>query len=136
MSERREMFSIDLNGNEKCFFFISGILYPKKIEIAMKFTLTVAGLDARHEYEIYSYLGAINNTKIEEYGLPCIYYYGQWEGCQMIGMSLLHPEFNNRFKGLTVNDLDVLILCREFVSSFNFFLFTLTIGSKLLILII
>lgn len=104
-----------------------------KLKIAMKFTLTIPGLDARHEYEIYSYLGAINNTKIEEYGLPCIYYYGQWEECQMIGMSLLNPEFNKQYKGLIVNDLDVLILCREFVSIFIYF-FTLLIRSKSLIL--
>lgn len=83
----------------------------------MKFTLPCPGADAKHEYEIYSYLGAINNTNIENYGIPCIYYYGQWEECQMIGMSLLNPEFNIRYKSLKVNDLDVLILCREFVSN-------------------
>lgn len=82
----------------------------------MKFTLSCPGADAKHEYEIYSYLNAINNTEIEKYGIPCIYYYGQWKECQMIGMSLLGTEFNNRYKHLDVNDLDVLILCREFVS--------------------
>lgn len=83
----------------------------------MKFTMSCLGADAEHEFEIYSYLDAINNTEIEKYGIPCVYYYGEWEECQMIGMTLLNPEFNKRYAHLNVNDIDVLVLCREFVSN-------------------
>lgn len=118
-----------MNGEKLILFVVSvqwsnilfaGILHPSKREIAMKFTLPSPGADAKHEFKIYSYLDAINRTEVEKYGIPCILYYGQYQDCQMLGMSLLDPEFNKRYKNLNVTDIDVLILCREFVSNPSF----------------
>lgn len=84
----------------------------------MKFTLPYPGHDAEHEYEMYTYLNAINNTEIEAYGIPSVHYYGQWNGCILIAITLLDPEFNKRFKVRDVSEVDMLIMSREFVSKF------------------
>lgn len=94
----------------------AGTLVPRNKLIAMKFTIPEDDDNGLHEYEMYKYLDAINNTKIEAYGIPCIYYYGQWNNCVLIAMTLLDTKFNIKCENLQVNEVDILIIFREFVS--------------------
>lgn len=82
----------------------------------MKFTLPNPGHDAKHEYEMYTYLYAINNTEIEAYGIPSVHYYGRWDGCILIAIILLDPDFNERCIARDVSEVDILIMSREYVS--------------------
>lgn len=93
-----------------------GTLRGSNKEVAMKVTLPNYRIDAKHEYEIYSYLGAINNSAIEAYGIPSVYYYGRWNGCYLLAITLLDSKFNERWKLSYVNEVDILIISREFVS--------------------
>lgn len=100
--------------------FAGTLLYPKnKIEIAMKFTHIDDGAVAEHEYEMYSYLNAIDNPMIERYGIPSVHYYGSWKCYILLGITLLDAQFNQNFRNRDFNELDILILCKEFVSLFN-----------------
>lgn len=65
-----------------------------------------------NEYRMYSYLKAINNATIEDYGIPAVYYYGEWEDCYLLALTLLDSEFP--FSNLMT--VDVLITLREYVS--------------------
>lgn len=48
------------------------------MEVAMKFSSFWATENTENEYEMYTYLDAINNPNVEAYGIPSIYYYGKW----------------------------------------------------------
>lgn len=94
-------------------------MIPVQKEVAMKFTDSSKRLaieNAAREYAIYSYLNAINNTEIEMYGIPSIYYYGRCEGYILMVMTLLDTTVKVRSKSPAPNVLDVLIIFREFVS--------------------
>lgn len=93
-----------------------GTLRESHKEVAMKVTLPNDRVDAKHEYEIYSYLHAINNSAIEAYGIPSVYYYGHWNGCYLIAITLMDTKFNERCQLRYVNEVDILIISREFVS--------------------
>lgn len=71
---------------------------------------------AEIEYTIYTCLNAINNTDVEYYGIPAVYYYGEYRGYTMIGMTLLDFGFNTSFQTFQFNVIDILITFREFVS--------------------
>lgn len=93
-----------------------GTLRESNKEVAMKVTPPNDRLGAKYEYVIYSYLGAINNSAIEAYGIPSVYYYGRWNGCYLLAITLLDSKFNERWKLRYVNQVDILIISREFVS--------------------
>lgn len=85
----------------------------------MKFTTTAykhCVNVAENEYKMYSYLNAINNSTIETYGIPSVYYYGRWEGYILMAITLLDSPVKVSFKSDEINELDVLIIFREFVS--------------------
>lgn len=82
----------------------------------MKFTLQEYWADAEQEYEIYTCLGAIDDATVENFGIPAVYYYSRWYGHVMIALTLLDPEFNSKFEKCKLNDADIMILFREFVS--------------------
>lgn len=65
---------------------------------------------------MYTYLNAINNTDVERYGIPAIYYYGEYKGYTMIGLTLLNFGFNASFQSFQFNIIDILVAFREFVS--------------------
>lgn len=87
--------------------------------VAMKFSPRemLEGMED-NEYEIYTYMKAIDNSTVENYGIPAVYYYGQWEGCTLIAITLLDSRFNQIFNNplLERNDIDIFIICREYVS--------------------
>lgn len=95
----------------------TGILLPIDKEIVMKFTMPEKKNLAEQEYEMYTYLHAINSSKVERYGIPAVYYYGEWEGHDliMLGLTLLDKEVES--KQLLESDVNVLIVLRDFVSA-------------------
>lgn len=68
-----------------------------------------------NEYRMYSYLKAINNSKSEAYGIPTVYYYGEWEDCNLLALTLLDSEFMYD-SSINSKDIDVFITLREYVS--------------------
>lgn len=91
-------------------------------EIAMKFTMNSQRAKATREYEMYTYLNAINNQSVEAFGIGAIYYFGSCLNGKYIvtGMTLLDPEFSEHIKsGEQFTDIDILIIFREFVSQTN-----------------
>lgn len=85
----------------------------------MKIAIPTDCYDAAHEYVIYSYLNAINNTQVEVLGIPSVYYYGRWNNCILLAITLLDSEFSAMTKKpkTKFNDFDILIIFREFVSN-------------------
>lgn len=80
--------------------------------------------DAKREYEMYSYLDAIDKPEIEKFGFCSIYYFGKWnEGYMLMAMSLLTDGdledkaklgfFEDSVENQAINSL---ILFRNFVS--------------------
>lgn len=82
----------------------------------MKFTSSYEyRREAEKEYEIYSYLNAINRTEIERMGIPSVYYFGEWDDYILIATTLLDSTFNKKFQAKDIDETDILIVCREFV---------------------
>lgn len=77
----------------------------------MKFTPRTDQHYAEHEYKMYTCLDAINNSKVEAFGIPAVYYYGQWKGHTLMAITLLDTEPPNH----QLNEADILILFLEFV---------------------
>ncbi|XP_031628619.1 uncharacterized protein LOC116344287 [Contarinia nasturtii] len=97
--------------------YLGKMLRTDKV-VAMKFSPTFKE-DIENEYAMYTYLGAINNSTVENYGIPTVYYYGKWEDCSMIAITPLDPQFNqieeNPEKRSSLTDVDIFIICREYV---------------------
>lgn len=70
---------------------------------------------ADNEYEMYRCLDAINNSKIEAYGIPCVYYYGQWNAHTLMAITLLDTKLDAKPPKHPVNEADILIIFLEFV---------------------
>lgn len=106
----------------------------------MKFTTIKDQDESDREFEIYSYLGAIDNELVEQFGLCNIYYYGDWTSewntkfklmiftylSGNLGWPARHDYFNS---SIGDNGLNTLILFRDFVSiccqrKLNFFFYT------------
>lgn len=68
-----------------------------------------------NEYRMYSYLKAINNATVENYGIPAIYYYGEWEDCTLLALTLLDSTFKCNPDN-SLRDIDIMITFREYVS--------------------
>lgn len=101
--------------------FIGGLLIPNAHvstirEVAMKFTPSHDENFAIREYEMYTYLNAIDNETVEVYGIPSVYYFGKWNNYVLMGISLLDTTSDRIFKTNKINELDILIMFREFVS--------------------
>lgn len=96
----------------------SGILLPTNKEIAMKFTPLAEKKAADDEYEMFSYLHAINDPEVEKYGIPAVYYYGVWNQLIMTGFSLLDNNLVELVdsKEFFESDVNVLLVLRNFVS--------------------
>lgn len=86
------------------------------IEVAMKFSSPNRIRFSRNEYEIYTYLEAIDNPSVEAYGIPAIYYYGRHNNYALLAMTLLNSEFQDTVKAGTMTESDVFVAFREFVS--------------------
>lgn len=96
-----------------------GKLKGNSTEYAIKITFPMHVANAQKEFEMYTYLHAINRSETETFGIPVIYYYGIWsinENLTVMAMTLLDPEFGKSMKKKDFEPLDILIIFREFVS--------------------
>lgn len=82
----------------------------------MKFTPTDEQFEAAKEYAIYTYLDAINNTDVERYGIPSVHYFGLWDDYVLMAITLLDANCMKKSKNGQLNELDMIIIFREFVS--------------------
>lgn len=98
------------------------MIRDKQATVAMKFIRIDVLQAATREYEIYSYLKAVDNPKIERFGIPNVYYYNEWNGHMIMVFSYFGDgDLIDGFgKGHFFEDryINSLILFREFVSSF------------------
>lgn len=108
---------------EKYFkIHFAGTLVTVVEEVAMKFTTSAnryQAISAAKEYAIYSYLNAVNSSNIEMYGIPKVYYYGRWQGYILMALTLLDSRVEVSSKSHRINVLNVLIIFREFVSTYS-----------------
>lgn len=93
-------------------WFPGNLLDSIKMEVAIKFTPSKYSDMAETEYEMYWYLSAVNNTDVQQYGIPTVHYYGTWNDYVVMAITLL-DTVSNKHK---LKELDVLIIAREFVS--------------------
>lgn len=96
---------------------ISRKLVPIAKSVAMKFIETGGEFGAENEhYEIYTYLNAINNSRVEIYGIPTVYYYGTWEVHNIMAIILFDHNVLSEYVNCKMNEVDLLIIMREFVN--------------------
>lgn len=95
----------------------------------MKFSAMKHKNETDREYEMYSYLNAIDNENVEQFGLCNVYYYGDWKSewhteFKLVILTFLRgnlgrPARAGYFKSANgKNGLNTLILFRDFVSTF------------------
>lgn len=84
----------------------------------MKFTPLAEKKAADEEYEMFSYLHAINEPEVERYGIPAVYYFGEWKELIMMGFSSLEYDLDKLVdsKQFFESDVNVLLVLRDFVS--------------------
>lgn len=82
----------------------------------MKFTSSEYEAEATREFEIYSYLNAVKNSSVEAFGIPTVYYCGRWNGYFLMAITSLDSEIQKKSNEGKVNNVDVMIIFREFVS--------------------
>lgn len=93
----------------------------------MKFSAIEHQNESDREYEMYSYLSAIDNETVERFGLCNIYYYGDWKSkwnkefklmiFTYLSGSLGRPARAGFFdSSIGNNGINTLILFRDFVS--------------------
>lgn len=91
----------------------------------MKFVLNDFRNNTEREYQIFTYLNAINRPEIERFGFPALYYSNDWKGYILMVISYFDGGdlVRRRNKGFFQNpsseskSIDSLILFRNFVSS-------------------
>lgn len=89
-------------------------------EVAMKFTNSSQLKSSEREYEMHSYLNAINNSDVLKYGISPIYYYNPKFADDYI--LTVFPLFKSslrevlRYEFEEWDTIDTLILLRDFVS--------------------
>lgn len=121
-TEETDNFSKNYSPDLKYILYLGGLRMPSTHvptmkEVAMKFTPPKFERSAINEYEIYTYLNAINNASVEMYGIPTVYYFGKWNDYVLMAITLLDTKFDKIFASDKIIELDVLIMFREFVSS-------------------
>lgn len=113
--------NLDSSVNEWIYI---GIRIKDKLKVAMKFVKKEIEHEARKEYEMYTYLNAINNPKVEKYGIAAVYHYNEnWNGYILMILShfgdgnLQTRARENYFDHLkTYRNINTLIVFRDFVS--------------------
>lgn len=108
-------------------FTYKGKLKENPTEYAIKITYPMYVTEARKEIEMYTYLHAIKKSENSMLELetkseiiPVIYYYGMWkerENFTVMAMTLFDPEFGISIENKRFEQLDIMIMFREFVSS-------------------
>lgn len=87
--------------------------------VAIKFVTDAKSTKSATELRIFKYLDAYQRPNVEKYGIPNVYYSGQWNGFSLIALTKLDRDLlklaNENHK--LQNPLDVLILMKNFVGS-------------------
>lgn len=87
------------------------------IQVAMKFTPTEEQFEAAKEYAVYAYLNAFNKTDVQNsFGIPSVYYFGLWNDHVLMAITLLDTDCRRKAIKNEINELDTIIIFREFVS--------------------
>lgn len=104
-------------------FTYKGKLKENPTEYAIKITYPMYVSNARKEFEMYTYLHAINKSETEAFGIPVIHYFGMWNkeigNFTVMAMTLCDSEFDKSMKSKNFEQLDIMIMFREFVSIFE-----------------
>lgn len=106
-----------------------GLTYKGKLmgnptEYAIKITYPMYVAEARKEFEMYTYLHAINKSETESFGIPVIYYYDMWkkqDNFTVMAMTLFDPEFGKTMENKKFEQLDIMIMFREFVCTIEYY---------------
>lgn len=91
--------------------------------VAIKFVPKTKRTTAEYELVIYKQLNAYKNPKIEDYGIPNVYYHGKWESFILTAITKLDQSFEDIQKIHPILPLDMMILFRDFVSFYDIQLF-------------
>lgn len=81
----------------------------------MKFTPVKYESYAKHEFEMYTSLYAINNSNIEGFGIPSVHYFGRLCDHILMALTFLDIDCEGIFANHNYIEADVLIIFREFV---------------------
>lgn len=89
----------------------------------MKFTQNIHKNESDREFEMYTYLNAIDNTEVEKFGFSAVHYYNEWNNEYMVMVFSRFEEdlINAMYRGcfnctLKQGAANSLILFRNFVS--------------------
>lgn len=83
--------------------------------VAIKFINKINRVQAKREYQMYSYLYAIDNATVEQYGVPSLYYYGEWANFIVTAYTELEETVAVRVHSGTYYNYDILLLIQQFV---------------------
>lgn len=119
-----------INQKKKKIIGYIGVRISDKRPVALKFMKMANEQDAKKEYEMYSYLDAIDKPEIEKLGFCSIYYFGKWnEDYMLMAMSLLTDgDLDDKASEGYLDDsvgnqaINSLILFRNFVSVYIYYL--------------
>lgn len=114
---------------ENCFWFWQITADPhtrKKVDIAIKFEYKHANSYAENEAASYKRLGAYVKSSgasvdCELYGIPKIYYIGEYKNFNVLGMTKLTCTLEKIMQQKKQNENDVLCAFRDVVSLLNSF---------------
>lgn len=86
-----------------------------KKPVAIKFISQDKIANAKREYETYSNLLAINKPYVERYGVPAVFYRGEWENFTVTAYTELDETLQERSEMSKFRRYDYLLLIRHFV---------------------
>lgn len=92
-----------------------GLRVSDEKPVAIKFINKKNMVNAKREYEMYSYLNAIDNPNVEKYGISAVYYYGEWNDFIVTAFTELKETLDQRIESSGIHDEDILLLLRHFV---------------------
>lgn len=64
---------------------------------------------------------AYQNPQVENFGIPAVYYYGEWNDFILITITKFDESLDDILKTKLILPLDIMILFKNFVSLFFFF---------------
>lgn len=102
----------------------AGIHIADGHEVAIKFVNVAKRNEALREFQMFFYLKAYKKPEVEQFGIPAIYYYGEWENFIAMAMTKLDKSLYDvcMEPHEFTNPLDALIFIRQFVSALYSFL--------------
>lgn len=89
-----------------------------KKPVAIKFIYKSNVEYAQREYEMYSYMKAINETNVQKYGITAVYYYDTWENFIVTAYPDLEETLAHRAEIGRVETYDILFVIQQFVRIF------------------